>query len=209
MSIIEKTVNKSEILEQQGGTNNSEVSLETLSFQNVDDDIPVSEQSESVLEKAVNKSFQTVQRQIDEIDFPSQMSPNSEASQASQPMLAVNENTQKFKDIGSGQQERVEIDWVRLAELGFVTPSDVNTKTIEEYRNIKRPLVYNAFGTGSVGIERSNLILVTSSIPGEGKTFTAINLALSIANERDKKVLLIDADVARPSIAKHLGIISS
>ena len=118
------------------------------------------------------------------------------------------EDNNKKSEANAGQQPRVEIDWARLAELGFVTPSDVNTKTIEEYRNIKRPLVYNAFGAGSVGIARSNLILVTSSVPGEGKTFTAINLALSIANERDKKVLLIDADVARPSVSKALGIYS-
>jgi len=102
-----------------------------------------------------------------------------------------------------------EIDWDKLAELGFVTPGDSNTQTIEEYRNIKRPLVNNAFGEASAGIERANLILITSSLPGEGKTFTAINLALSIANERDKKVLLIDADVARPSISKTLGIQTS
>jgi len=102
------------------------------------------------------------------------------------------------------------IDWEKLAELGFVTPaSNTNSQAEEEYRNIKRPLINNAFGVGSVGINRSNLILVTSSVPGEGKTFTAINLALSIANERDKKVLLIDADVARPSVSKTLGIKSS
>jgi exopolysaccharide/PEP-CTERM locus tyrosine autokinase len=105
--------------------------------------------------------------------------------------------------------EIVEIDWKHLAEMGFVTPDDSNTQTIEEYRNIKRPLVSNAFGKNSLGIERSNLVLVTSSVPGEGKTFTAINLALSIANERDKNVLLIDADVARPSVSKTLGIKSS
>ncbi len=99
------------------------------------------------------------------------------------------------------------IDWDKLAELSFVTPSsNTHSQAEEEYRNIKRPLINNAFGVGSVGINRSNLILVTSSVPGEGKTFTAINLALSIANERDKKVLLIDADVARPSVAKTLGI---
>lgn len=102
------------------------------------------------------------------------------------------------------------IDWDRLSDLGFVTPNIItNQKSIEEYRTIKRPLINNALGAGSEGIKRSNLILVTSSIPKEGKTFTAINLALSIANERDKKVLLIDADVARPSISKTLGIKSS
>ena len=102
-----------------------------------------------------------------------------------------------------------EIDWKRLADLGFTDPGSSNTESIEEYRNIKRPLVNNAFGKGSDGIARANLILVTSSLPGEGKTFTAINLALSIANEREKNVLLIDADVARPSISKILGISDS
>ncbi len=106
-------------------------------------------------------------------------------------------------------KEIADIDWVRLSELGFVAPGDSNTQSVEEYRNIKRPLVSNAFGKGSEGIPRANLILITSSLPGEGKTFTAINLALSIANERDKKVLLIDADVARPSVSRVLGIKSS
>jgi len=115
------------------------------------------------------------------------------------------------KDNGncSVSEEIVQINWTQLAELGFVTPGDSDTQTIEEYRSIKRPLVSNAFGEGSVGIDRSNLILITSSVPGEGKTFTAINLALSIATERDKKVLLIDADLARPSVSKTLGIKSS
>jgi exopolysaccharide/PEP-CTERM locus tyrosine autokinase len=102
------------------------------------------------------------------------------------------------------------LDWEKLASLGFLTPaSESNKQTQEEYRNLKRPLINNSFGTDNVGINRPNLILVTSSVPGEGKTFTAINLAISIANERDKKVLLIDADVARPSVSKTLGIRSS
>ena len=106
-------------------------------------------------------------------------------------------------------KEIADIDWTRLTEMGFVAPGDSNTLTVEEYRNIKRPLVSNAFGKGSEGITRANLILITSSLPGEGKTFTAINLALSIANERDKQVLLIDADVARPSVSRVLGIKSA
>lgn len=118
------------------------------------------------------------------------------------------QDSQKEKEQKTQQIER--IDWEHLANLGFVSPSkNSNTTAQEEYRNIKRPLLNNAFGVGSIGINRSNLILVTSSVPGEGKTYSAINLALSIANERDKKVLLIDADVARPSVSKALGIKSS
>lgn len=126
----------------------------------------------------------------------------------SMPQVKLKEATDNEKPLHARKIEN--IDWEKLADLGFVTPSNnTNQKAIEEYRNIKRPLINNAFGSGSEGIKRSNLILVTSSVPREGKTFTAINLALSIANERDKKVLLIDADVARPSVSKTLGIKSS
>ncbi|MCF7971381.1 MAG: XrtA-associated tyrosine autokinase [Methylococcaceae bacterium] len=106
-------------------------------------------------------------------------------------------------------QTTVNIDWHKLERLGFLSPEQPKSSLVEEYRMIKRPLINNAFGKHTQGINRANLILVTSSVPGEGKTFSAINLALSIANERDKKVLLIDADVAKPSIASCLGITES
>jgi len=76
----------------------------------------------------------------------------------------------------------------------------------EEFRVIKRPLVNNIQGAQVNGLDRPNLILICSSLPSEGKTFVSINLALSIANELDKNVLLIDADVEKPSISKKLGI---
>jgi len=161
----------------------------------------------SIIEKAFNKAK-------DQGDLPNvtQSSPNekNERVQPDLDNLPIESKAEKIEFSSKTNENQIaEIDWDKLAELGFVTPGDSNTQTIEEYRNIKRPLVNNAFGEASSGIERANLILITSSLPGEGKTFTAINLALSIANERDKKVLLIDADVARPSISKTLGIQSS
>jgi receptor protein-tyrosine kinase len=72
----------------------------------------------------------------------------------------------------------------------------------EEFRAIKRKVLNNAFGPLSKTLKNSNIIMVTSAKPNEGKTFTAINLALSIAFEQDKTVLLVDADVLRPSIMK-------
>ncbi|CAA9889372.1 Protein-tyrosine kinase [Candidatus Methylobacter favarea] len=161
----------------------------------------------SIIENAFNKAKNEEQTAEKETAFPLELSKVSlepDPRQQSIPPLAHIEQTDS-----KSREQTANINWVQLAELGFVTPGDSNTQTIEEYRNIKRPLVNNAFGEGSAGIERSNLILITSSVPGEGKTFTAINLAMSIATERDKKVLLIDADVARPSISKTLGIKSS
>jgi protein-tyrosine kinase len=103
-------------------------------------------------------------------------------------------------------QEVVTFNWSSLTERGFITPDHSHSQVAEEFRSIKRPLVANALGAKKQEIENSNLILITSSIPGEGKTFTAINLAFSIATEFDKKVLLVDADVAKPSVLKVLGI---
>ncbi len=61
-------------------------------------------------------------------------------------------------------------------------------------------------GNGTTPVANGNLIMVTSALPGEGKSFTAINLAISIAMELDNTVMLVDADVARPSILNMLGL---
>ncbi len=100
----------------------------------------------------------------------------------------------------------LEIDFRLLEEKGMLVPDSDNHQIREQYRVIKRPLILNAFGDGNESNENSNLILVTSSLPGEGKTFTAVNLALSIATERDKTVLLVDADVDRAGISTLLNI---
>lgn len=100
----------------------------------------------------------------------------------------------------------LEIDLASLRERGFVTPDVHDSQTAGEFRIIKRPLVRNAFGTGAAPVRNGKRIMVTSAFPGEGKSFCAINLALSIAAERDHKVLLVDADVARPSVPRELGV---
>ncbi len=102
-------------------------------------------------------------------------------------------------------KEIIQFDWDFLHGKGFIRLDQAHLKIAEEFRSIKRPLVTNALGSRKQEIANANLILVTSSIPGEGKTFTSINLAFSIAAEFNKKVLLIDADVAKPSISKVLG----
>ena len=102
--------------------------------------------------------------------------------------------------------KRVEIDMVRLAANNMVTSEGGRNPVAEEFRVIKRPLIENAFSRDGRTVNRNNLIMVTSALPGEGKTFSAINLAISIAMELDHTVLLIDADVARPSVLRTLGL---
>lgn len=100
----------------------------------------------------------------------------------------------------------VTIDLERLAAAGMVTPVNTRSLLAEEYRAIKRPLLKNAFGPHLEHTRPPNLIMVTSALAGEGKSFTSINLAMSIAMEMDHTVLLVEADVAKPAIANYLGI---
>ncbi len=94
----------------------------------------------------------------------------------------------------------------RLRKMNMlVAGSQQNVIYTDEYRRVKRPLLSNAFGKTSQLVEKGNLILITSSIPGEGKTYSAVNLALSMAQERDHTVLLVDCDVARKGASKLLG----
>lgn len=98
------------------------------------------------------------------------------------------------------------IDIEGLEAKGFVALSRKRTLINEEFRSIKRKILNNAFGGLAKTLNHSNLVLVSSSRPNEGKTFTAVNLALSIALEQDKTVLLVDADVLKPSVSKTLEI---
>lgn len=106
---------------------------------------------------------------------------------------------------GPVASRQVDIDVDRLAAAGFITQSATGSLIAEEFRVIKRPLLANVLG-GAAPVRNANLIMVTSSLPGEGKSFTAINLAMSIAMELDRTVLLVDADVARPSLPRVLGL---
>lgn len=99
----------------------------------------------------------------------------------------------------------VNLDARKLIASGMISPEGERSQISEEFRLIKRPLLANAFGQGAVNIANGNLIMVTSSYPGEGKSFCATNLALSIAMELDRTVLLVDADVAKPSLPKFFG----
>ncbi len=102
----------------------------------------------------------------------------------------------------------LQIDSAVLKRLGML--SDIRSRETrvlsDEYRGIKRKLLKNAFEPDLIPQNKSNLIMVTSANPGEGKTFTSINLALSLALEKDKTVLLIDSDVLKPTVSKTLGI---
>ena len=104
-------------------------------------------------------------------------------------------------------RQSVAIDRDVLRDNNLIVPDGAVGALLEEFRIVKRQLLLSA--TGSKGIDpvpHGRRILVCSANPDEGKTFCAINLALALATERDNRVLLVDADFARPSILPTLGI---
>jgi receptor protein-tyrosine kinase len=113
-------------------------------------------------------------------------------------------NTVKTEAVNS--KAILALDKESLEERGYLIDTGTRKSIKDEFRQIKRKLLSNAFGSASKQLENSNLIMVSSAKPNEGKTFVAINLALSIALEQDKTVLLVDADVLRPSVIRELGV---
>jgi exopolysaccharide/PEP-CTERM locus tyrosine autokinase len=105
-----------------------------------------------------------------------------------------------------GSARPVHLDVGALAERGYLTPDSPATRLSNEFRVIKRPLIANASGRGRTQVPNGRRMMVTSANPDEGKSFCAVNLALSIAAEPDLQVLLIDADVARPSLQRELRL---
>jgi protein-tyrosine kinase len=101
----------------------------------------------------------------------------------------------------------VPVDMQQLREGGFILPDSAPSMLSEEFRLVKRQLLLSAFGGRKTSaVERGRAILVCSAQPNEGKTFCAVNLALSMASESDIEVLLVDADVAKPEVLSTLGL---
>jgi protein-tyrosine kinase len=98
------------------------------------------------------------------------------------------------------------LDLERLRAGGHLVPDQVRSEMAEQFRHVKRPLLKTARTLNATAGQRGGLIMVTSALPGEGKTFCSINLAMSMAMEVDTSVILIDADVVRPSMSARLGV---
>ncbi len=122
-------------------------------------------------------------------------------------LVAEQPTTLKRESAGfeSGKQEAIlELPLRNLLLDGFLVPDTPKGRMTEEYRRIKRPLLKNLAKESRP--DNSNIVMITSSVTGEGKTYTAINLAMSFALERDRTVLLIDADVIKGSAGKILEV---
>lgn len=91
-----------------------------------------------------------------------------------------------------------------MRDAGYLPEEGQELRFADYYRAIKRPIIQQALGANAAAELR--LILVSSALPGEGKTFTSVNLALSMAREHDTCVLLVDADLSKNDISRTLGV---
>ena len=93
-----------------------------------------------------------------------------------------------------------------LRAAGLLAAEDEERRVAAEYRQIKRPLIAAALGRRMPAVHNGRVIMVASALPGEGKTFTSVNLALNMALEKDTTVLLVDADLPKPQISRTFGV---
>lgn len=100
----------------------------------------------------------------------------------------------------------IEIEKNRLREAGLAPASSADRHLTSEYRAIKRALLGVMTRRLASGVERANSLMVASAVPGEGKTFTSLNLAMSLAAERDWTVVLVDADGAKQHLTSVFGL---
>lgn len=98
------------------------------------------------------------------------------------------------------------VDMTSLFRAGMIDWNRVRSRVSEEFRLVQRQIVRTAFTAAGAEPGFSNLLMITSSIPGEGKSFTSLNLAACIARQRDHHVLLIDINSKRNSFCMALGL---
>jgi protein-tyrosine kinase len=191
MSIIEKAVNALGKGKASGSDNAKEAGS--------GGDAPASDPANTVQKAASNPVTQNSPA-VDTTPTVAARSAGSEAVAQETSTISYDPNIENM----------VKIPFVELREAGMLTPAVPRSAIAEEYRTIKRPLLTNISGDSvTPAIPHGNLIMVTSALEGDGKTFSSICLALSIAMEREKHVLFVDADTAKAEAGRQLGVPST
>lgn len=148
----------------------------------------------SIIEKALNKNV------------PPGTITNGQQAKINREYLSQESDNDLISHAKNKTSQKITIDLEHLADQGVIIPGEERSILNEEFRRIKQPIINNIKGKSAHPIPKANLLQVTSSLPGEGKTFTAINLAMAISQEFDYTVLLVDADLLRSSVNKVFGI---
>lgn len=171
----------------------------------------------NTIEKALQKQKQTKaaelekEKNAEEVNVAQELPAEAQSVLTGNVDITVEEKAASTETIVTTERKTPEqygftIDFERLDKNGHISLNGERKQINEEYREIKRKLLANSFGALSKTLHNPNIIMVTSSRPSEGKTFTATNLAMSIASEQDKTVLLVDADVLKPNVLRTLDL---
>ena len=115
-------------------------------------------------------------------------------------------STEASPDPSGTSKPQIRLRLRRLARAGYITPDTMQGQLAEQFRHIKRPILKNVAESAESRRDNRNLIAITSAHKGEGKTFTAFNLAMSISMERDLSVLLVDSDLIARSLTNLVGL---
>jgi protein-tyrosine kinase len=169
----------------------------------------------SIVEKAISKLRQAQPNKPAAVNRPAARAPEQTAQEPDASFGVLEggyESTTGLLPVGEirptnfpPRKATLNVESLRADTL--LPPLALERQLQDQYRRIKWPLLDVALArNGAPVIPAANLIMIASSVPGEGKTFSSINLALSIAQERDYAVLLVDADVARANLTQVLGL---
>jgi receptor protein-tyrosine kinase len=129
-------------------------------------------------------------------ELAAQLSPASEEIIEPSPEITATVRPLRFK----------EVDFERLRRMGYVPPANQERSIAEQFRHIKRPLLARVLGRGTARQEGATILMVSSALPGEGKTFCSLNLAMNLALEVDASVVLVDADTAKPQLTQAFDV---
>lgn len=205
MSIIEKAISK---LEKEKGRdtllkepNNTSKAKPKYTDEKLSEHMAV----DSSHEEQVSASGLTSTAPVDDAKVPNNRPSGPEAENAEQKQSVSSQDKVEPGNL-RGKTKIHNLPLKEMTEKGIVTPQKPGSHIADEFRAIKRPILMNIDQQGASIVQNANLIMVTSALPGEGKTFSAINLAMSLASEQDRTVLLVDADVTKANAALELGI---
>lgn len=141
-------------------------------------------------------------RKLQKIGNTRPQSQGRTAEADTEPLRLGTITTQTIEDAGRS----VQVDLQLLRENELLAPDSDERRLAEQYRTIKRPILRNADAARDPQIDHGNLLMVASSLSGEGKTFSCINLCLSMAREKDWAVVLVDADCSKPHLSRLFSV---
>ncbi len=159
------------------------------------------------LAKPVNRRPKRASPKPREEEVSSPPAPAAPApSKAAAPTENIAQAEPAFEDVVFPSEKHT-VDRDCLARFGLIQPEGQVTGLLEEFRIVKRQVlqsVRKARESGSGALAQR--VLVCSPHPDEGKSYCAVNLAIALAAEKDSEVVLVDADFAKPSVLRMLGL---